>query len=101
MRRPCARGRTLPALPGVLGAPPYGYYGPCARSSLDDVTHEVRCGRKRGPGSAGGFRAAGENAAMERRKASAFRRTRLMPDGMDKKDAPSGAPSPRTRGEEG
>lgn len=46
-----ARLASSAGLPGCLGAPPYGHYDPCARSSLDGFGAGSRPEvRKRGPG---------------------------------------------------
>ena len=55
--------RFVPAAPGGLGAPPYGYYGPCARSSLDGPGTNYAQDAQARP------EAGKENAAVERRKA--------------------------------
>jgi hypothetical protein len=73
-------------LSGGLGAPPYGHYDPCARSSLNGRGNgDVPAVRKRGPGSAGrlwpfrsnrrGGAPGGERARVRARRASKRRET--------------------------
>jgi len=40
-----ACGRVCTPLPGGFGAPPWGYYGPCARSSLEGSAGDGQAGR--------------------------------------------------------
>ena len=106
VRRPCARGKTYPALPGSLGTPPYGHYGPCARSSLYGAGHVALRTQAR-PGVSGEVstppaktpRWSAERRARLARRASRFTHQVAQTAytclrWRETKRAPLGAPSP-------
>jgi len=66
----CLRARLAPVRPGGFGNPLWGYYGPCARSSLTARFHHGHASADRGWG-------AGFHAGAERRQWSAGRRAVL------------------------
>lgn len=67
---PCGPALTWSLFPGGPGTPPCRHYDRCARSSL--VVPGLSRRRKRGPGLAAAF-GPRQNAAVERREASALR----------------------------
>ncbi len=60
-----ARPASSAGLPGGLGAPPYGHYGPCAGSLLDHRSRLLRVASA-AQGQCGRLRPPHQNAAMER-----------------------------------